>query len=676
MRGYVTAVPTGRGGEVAVRIQTADGRLLVEAPRAGAATSRSAARSAAAGRCASPTPWEATRLERLGIREIARRPDRRAAAAAPRGGVAGAARRRPRSRPRPRSDSGTPAAGGERSCAASCSARTTASTRARSTTFKRSGLAHLLAVSGQNIVLLSRCWRRALLAARSACRCARGSSCVLALIAVYVPVTGAGPSIQRAGVMGAAGVVAALAGRPRSRWYALLLAAAATLALNPRASGDVGWQLSFAAVTGILLLAAPDLGTCSARRARHGLAPARLAEGAARDDRRDARHRAADGAPLRRRLDRAAAREPARAARGRADDVARDARRRRRPASGAPGRAADLARRAARRLRRAGRALARRPAGRRSTCPRCPRCRCWRATSALAARSALALRWSRGVAACSGRAATPSGPPPARGCRARGRVAARGGRWPSLAGPGAGRPAPGLRVTVLDVGQGDSILLEPRRRRAGAGRRRARRRRPVADQLDGRGRRPARGGRVTHDQADHVGGAATSCSARSRSDRLLYARARPGLPRGARAAGPRRSVGRRGLGGALREACGSRSLWPPASGFVDGPLRRATRTSSALVLLARWHGFRCCSPPTPRPRRCRSTRADRRAQGRPSRVATTPASARCSTAAVPRLAVISVGEREPLRPPDRRRPSPPWPSTSVSPVIRTDEAAT
>ena len=76
---------------------------------------------------------------------------------------------------------------------------------------------------------------------------------LLALIALYVPVTGAGPSIQRAGVMGAAGMVAGLAGTPRSRWYALLLAAAATLGVNPRASADVGWQLSFAAVVGILL---------------------------------------------------------------------------------------------------------------------------------------------------------------------------------------------------------------------------------------------------------------------------------------------------------------------------------------------------------------------------------------------------------------------------------------
>ena len=90
---------------------------------------------------------------------------------------------------------------------------------------------------------------------------------LLALIAVYVPVTGAGPSIQRAGVMGAAGLVAALAERPRSRGYALLLAAAVTLAFNPRASGDVGWQLSFAAVIGILLWSgSPDEPCWRARR--------------------------------------------------------------------------------------------------------------------------------------------------------------------------------------------------------------------------------------------------------------------------------------------------------------------------------------------------------------------------------------------------------------------------
>src|SRR3954451_18290983 len=80
---------------------------------------------------------------------------------------------------------------------------------------------------------------------------------LLALIAVYVPLAGAGPSLQRAGVMGAAGVVALASSRPASRSYALLLAAAATLVVNPRAAGDAGWQLSFAAVAGIVWLGPP-----------------------------------------------------------------------------------------------------------------------------------------------------------------------------------------------------------------------------------------------------------------------------------------------------------------------------------------------------------------------------------------------------------------------------------
>ena len=103
---------------------------------------------------------------------------------------------------------------------------------------------------------------------------------LLCLIALYVPVTGAGPSIQRAAVMGGAGLVAALADRPRSRWYALLLAATLTLVLNPRASGDVGWQLSFAAVGGILLWTG-RLASLIAAGARRGSVRRAAAEGVA-----------------------------------------------------------------------------------------------------------------------------------------------------------------------------------------------------------------------------------------------------------------------------------------------------------------------------------------------------------------------------------------------------------
>jgi competence protein ComEC len=121
--------------------------------------------------------------------------------------------------------------------------------------FRRSGLSHLLAVSGQNVVLLALLAMPVLAAFGIPLR--TRLVWVLGLIAIYVPIAGAGPSIQRAGVMGALGVMATLAGRRASRFYALLVAAGATLAVDPQVGGDVGWQLSFAAVLGILLLASP-----------------------------------------------------------------------------------------------------------------------------------------------------------------------------------------------------------------------------------------------------------------------------------------------------------------------------------------------------------------------------------------------------------------------------------
>lgn len=140
--------------------------------------------------------------------------------------------------------------------------------------FQATGLAHLVAASGQNVMLL--------------CALVFGAAGVLGiglrarlllalgLVALYVPLAGGGPSIQRAGVMGAAGIAAALAGRPASRWYALLLAAAVTLVRNPRAVDDVGWQLSFAAVAAIMVLGTPVREVLRRRGA-----PVALAEAAA-----------------------------------------------------------------------------------------------------------------------------------------------------------------------------------------------------------------------------------------------------------------------------------------------------------------------------------------------------------------------------------------------------------
>lgn len=121
--------------------------------------------------------------------------------------------------------------------------------------FRRSGLLHLLAVSGQNVTLLALLALPLLAALGIPLR--ERLLWVLALIVVYVPLTGAGASIQRAAVMGAAGILATLAGRRTSRLYALALAAAVTLAIDPTIGADVGWQLSFAAVLGILVWAGP-----------------------------------------------------------------------------------------------------------------------------------------------------------------------------------------------------------------------------------------------------------------------------------------------------------------------------------------------------------------------------------------------------------------------------------
>jgi competence protein ComEC len=276
--GFVLAVPRRIEGKVSVRVQTAGGRLQLEAPEpvpdlpVGAEVS-------AEGAIREPESWEAGYLRVHGIRSVLET-DSIVLTGSRRGGVAGLTDR-VRDRAETALERGMP----EDEAALARGFVLGQDDRIDPRTvdeFKRSGLAHLLAVSGQNVLLLG-LLAVPLLAALNVPLRAR-LVCILILIGIYVPVTGAGPSIQRAGVMGAAGVAAMLAGRPRARWYALALAAFATLAVNPRASADVGWQLSFAAVAGILLWAAGirDL-LLSLRRGGGRVAPwARtLAEGAA-----------------------------------------------------------------------------------------------------------------------------------------------------------------------------------------------------------------------------------------------------------------------------------------------------------------------------------------------------------------------------------------------------------
>ncbi|MGN6796938.1 MAG: ComEC/Rec2 family competence protein, partial [Gaiellaceae bacterium] len=123
--------------------------------------------------------------------------------------------------------------------------------------FRRSGLYHLLAVSGQNVVLLA----GGVLALAVALGIGRvwGHLGALAAIGAYVLAVGPQPSVIRAAIAGAAVSVAWLTGRLRDAWHLLLVSACALLAWNPYSLFDAGFQLSFGAVAAIFVLGGPFL---------------------------------------------------------------------------------------------------------------------------------------------------------------------------------------------------------------------------------------------------------------------------------------------------------------------------------------------------------------------------------------------------------------------------------
>jgi competence protein ComEC len=119
--------------------------------------------------------------------------------------------------------------------------------------FRASGLYHILAVSGQNVVLVA----GGVLLAAWLLGIGRvlGEIGALAAIAAYVLAVGPQPSVIRAGVAGSLGSLAWLSGRLRDAWQALLLGAVALLGWNPYLVYDAGFQLSFAAVAAIFTVA-------------------------------------------------------------------------------------------------------------------------------------------------------------------------------------------------------------------------------------------------------------------------------------------------------------------------------------------------------------------------------------------------------------------------------------
>jgi len=119
------------------------------------------------------------------------------------------------------------------------------------TDLNNTSLSHLIAISGYNVTVVaglvigSLAWllgrRRAALAA-------------LLAIAAYTILTGATPSVVRAAIMGGLFLIATLVGRPGSAITAIVLAAALMTAHQPLVVHDVSFQLSFAAIVGLVYL--------------------------------------------------------------------------------------------------------------------------------------------------------------------------------------------------------------------------------------------------------------------------------------------------------------------------------------------------------------------------------------------------------------------------------------
>lgn len=157
---------------------------------------------------------------------------------------------------------------------------------ATSASFARSGLAHVLAVSGLHLVVvafgLERLLRSALLRIDAVAERVDprkiSAAAVLPACAAYALATGAGAPVLRAGIGAAVALAGALLERESSPLDALALSALALLAGDPGAALDPSFQLSFAAVAGLALWAGPMRRALPVPRARRGTWRARVVE--------------------------------------------------------------------------------------------------------------------------------------------------------------------------------------------------------------------------------------------------------------------------------------------------------------------------------------------------------------------------------------------------------------
>jgi competence protein ComEC len=128
-------------------------------------------------------------------------------------------------------------------------------TPATADAFAVTGTAHLVAISGFNMLVVSTAVQAVLLRLRTPCRWAAILS--VAVILVYTLLVGASPAVLRAALMSSLLVIGQSLRRRTFIASSLAFALLIITALNPRALWDVGFQLSFVAALGIALLSEP-----------------------------------------------------------------------------------------------------------------------------------------------------------------------------------------------------------------------------------------------------------------------------------------------------------------------------------------------------------------------------------------------------------------------------------
>jgi len=119
--------------------------------------------------------------------------------------------------------------------------------------FTATGLSHVVAISGWNIALVAGLVG-AVLAGRA--RRTRSGAIVVAIV-VYTVLAGASASVVRAAAMTGVALLARETGRPGTAAAALGWAVAGLVVANPPSAADVGLQLSAAATAGLIAWSAP-----------------------------------------------------------------------------------------------------------------------------------------------------------------------------------------------------------------------------------------------------------------------------------------------------------------------------------------------------------------------------------------------------------------------------------